>query len=317
MRVLQGTEQLAPDRFRNPVVTLGVFDGVHRGHRRVLARARELADSMPGELVVITFHVHPRAVTTGAPPPLITSLPHRLVLLRRAAVDTTIVLHFDEPLREMSAEEFVDDVLVGRIGLRALVLGHDSHFGYERRGDYPLAGRLRDPRGVPVERVEAFAMPDGSVVSSSAIRDAVAHCDLARAADLLGRPPALYGTGVRGDGRGHALGYPTANLDLGGELRPARGVYGASVEIDGVRRAAVVNIGGRPTFYPEGEARETVEVHVLDWQGDLYGRNLEAVLLGKIRDESRFASADDLRAQIARDVETMRERVAAGAWKLG
>ena len=136
-------------------------------------------------------------------------------------------------------------------------------------------------------------------------------------ADLLGRPPALYGTVVRGDGRGHALGYPTANLDLGGELRPARGVYGASVEIDGVRRAAVVNIGGRPTFYPEGEARETVEVHVLDWQGDLYGRNLEAVLLGKIRDESRFASADDLRAQIARDVETMRERVAAGAWKLG
>lgn len=315
MRRLDDVGLLDPRSFRAPVVAIGVFDGVHRGHRRVLARAREIARPLGGEVVVVTFHVHPRAVTRGAAPPLITSLAHRLVLLEREGVDAAIVLHFDEALREMSAERFVDEVLVARIGVRALVLGHDSRFGHDRRGDFELARARLAPLGVPVEHVEAVTLDDGRIVSSSSIREAVARDDIAAAAELLGRPPALYGTVVRGDGRGRTIGFPTANLDLAGELRPTSGVYGAAVDLDGRTWPAVVNIGGRPTFHPEGGAA-AVEVHLVGFSGDLYGRALEVRLLGRIRDERRFAGADELRAQIARDVAECEERLRRGEWKL-
>jgi len=316
VRVIRGLGPLAAETFTAPVVTIGVFDGVHRGHRRVLETAQSFAKDLGGDLVVITFDVHPRAVTVGKAPPLVTSLEHRLLLLERHGVDATIVLHFDETLREMSAERFVDEVLLARIGVRVLVLGHDSHFGKDRRGDFGLAKKLLAPHGVRVARVDPVRLDDGRIVSSSAIRDAVLHGDFAAGEELVGRPPALYGTVVRGDGRGRTLGFPTANLDLAGELRPSRGVYGASVAVDGRTLPAVVNIGGRPTFHPEGDAADTVEVHVLDWTGDLYGRALEVRLFGRIRDERRFAGADELAAQIARDVATMRERVARGEWRL-
>lgn len=316
MRVVHGTDALGPGDFRAPVVTLGVFDGVHRGHRRVLARARELAHGISGEVVVVTFHQHPRAVTVGVAPPLITSLEHRLVLLEREGVDATVVLHFDAALREMTAERFVEEILVARIGARALVLGHDSHFGKDRRGDAALARRLLDPRGVPVECIDAVRLPDGRVVSSSSIREAVARDDFAAAQELLGRPPALYGTVVKGDGRGRSLGWPTANLDLSGELRPTRGVYGGAVDLGGRAWPAVVNIGGRPTFHPEGEAADTVEVHVIGFTGDLYGRALEVRLLGRLRDERRFSGAGELVAQIARDVAEAQAKIARGEWRL-
>jgi riboflavin kinase/FMN adenylyltransferase len=302
VKVFEGTDGPAPSLFRAPVATIGVFDGVHLGHKRVLARAKELAASLGGEVVVVTFHVHPRAVTVGRAPPLITSLPHRLLLLEREGVDATIVLHFDERLRDMSAERFIDEILVGRIGVRALVLGPDGHFGKDRRGDFDFAKARLAPLGVPVERVEPVKLADGRVVSSSSIREAVARHDIPASEELLGRPPALYGTVVRGDGRGRTLGFPTANLDLAGELRPGRGVYGASVAIDGRPWPAVVNIGGRPTFHPEGDVADAVEVHVIGFSGDLYGRALEVRLLGRLRDERRFAGAEKLKAQIAADV---------------
>jgi riboflavin kinase/FMN adenylyltransferase len=316
VRVIRGLGPLAAETFTAPVVTIGVFDGVHRGHRRVLETAQASASRLGGDLVVVTFDVHPRAVTVGKAPPLVTSLAHRLLLLERQGVDATIVLHFDETLREMSAERFVDEVLVARIGVRVLVLGHDSHFGKDRRGDFALAKKLLEPRGVRVARVEPVRLDDGRIVSSSAIRDAVLNGDFAAGEELVGRPPALYGTVVKGDGRGRTLGYPTANLDLAGELRPSRGVYGASVAIDGRTHPALVNIGGRPTFHPEGDTADTVEVHVLDFAGDLYGRALEVRLFGRLRDERRFAGAEELAAQIARDVAEMRARVARGEWRL-
>jgi riboflavin kinase/FMN adenylyltransferase len=159
-------------------------------------------------------------------------------------------------------------------------------------------------------------MPDGTIVSSSAIRAAVAAGDLDRAADLLGRPPALFGKVVRGEQRGRVLGFPTANLDLGGELRPLRGVYGAWTELEGRRFPAVVNIGGRPTFHPEGTVADAVEIHIPGWSGDLYGRMLEAFLLGRIREERKFDGAEALRAQIARDVETLGDHVRSGRWRV-
>ncbi len=339
MRILRGTSELSPERFRDPVVTIGVFDGVHRGHRVLLAQGREMAARAGGEFVVLTFHIHPRAVTTGDAPALITSLPHRLHLLEREGVDTTVVLHFDDALREMPARQFVEDILLTRIGVRGVALGYDSHFGHNREGGPELLQQLLGPRGIPVQATEAVCLRRdassagdagdvsscdvpgaGEIVSSSAIRAAVASRDLATAARLLGRPPALFGTVVKGDGRGRQLGIPTANLDLGGELRPQRGVYGAHVTVDGATYAAAVNIGGRPTFYPEDDGADTVEAHLIGFDGalhgDLYGRSLEVVLLGHLRDEQRFDGPDALRAQIERDIAVLLGRIEDGTWRL-
>lgn len=318
MRTIHGTAELVPARFRRPVATIGVFDGVHRGHRAVLARTREMAARIGGEVVVLTFHVHPRAVTVGQAPPLVTSLPHRIHLLAREGVDTTVVLHFDEVLRGMEAERFVEEVLVAGIGVHGVVAGHDTHFGHNRRGDPEMLRAMLEPRGIPVVRVEPVVLRDGVVVSSSAIRESVAAGDLDLAARMLGRPPALLGRVVSGDGRGKGLGFPTANLDLEGELRPGRGVYGAAVEIDGRTHAAAVNVGSRPTFRrgKSGAAEEVIEVHVVGWSGNLYGRRLEVFLFGRIRDERKFDSPEALRAQIAEDVAVLRERVLSGTWRL-
>lgn len=315
MRTIYGIDGLDPERFRNPVVTIGVFDGIHRGHRAVLARTREMAARRNGEVVVLTFDVHPRQVTTGRPPPLITSLAHRLLLLGREGVDVTIVLQFDAALRETPAEAFVRDVLLGGIGAVGVVLGHDSHFGHERRGNAALLHAMLGPLGIPVEDTEPVTLEDGTVVSSSAIRAAVASGDLEAASRLLGRPPALFGTVVRGDGRGRHLGFPTANLDMRHELRPGRGVYGGKATIDGVTWPAVINIGGRPTFAPE-EDEDTVEVHVIGFDGDLYGRDLEVTLFDKLRDEARFDGPEALRDQITRDCLDLLARIRERTWSL-
>ena len=308
MRIFRHIADLTPERFRQPVVTIGVFDGLHLGHRALLARARALADRLDGELVVVTFHVHPRQLTEGRAPRMLTSIEHRVRLLGRLGVDTTVVLHFDDEMRTMPATRFVEDILVARIGVQGAVLGYDSHFGHERQGDHAFLKAMLEPRGIPVERTDPIKLTDGEVVSSSAIRTAVANSDLDRAAELLGRPPALFGVVVRGDGRGRTLGFATANLDLQGELRPPRGVYAASVEIDGTVHPAAVNVGGRPTFYPEGEHADTVEVHLLDFAGQLYGLELEVVLLSRLRDEQKFDSVEELKAQIAADVAAVRAR---------
>ncbi len=323
MRTLYGTDALSPDRFRNPVVTIGVFDGIHRGHRAVLARTREMAARKNGEVVVLTFDVHPRKVTTGAPPPLITSLDHRLLLLGREGVDVTVVLRFDAALRETSAEDFVDDVLLRGIGAVGVVLGHDSHFGHDRRGNVDLLRSLLGPQDIPVESTEPVTLAEGNVVSSSAIRAAVTGGDLAEAGRLLGRTPALFGTVVRGEQRGRTLGFPTANLDMRHELRPGRGVYGARTTIDGQTWPAVVNIGGRPTFRPEDDVaaadhqpEDTVEVHVIGFDGDLYGRDLEVTLFDKLRDERRFDGVAALRDQITLDCLEMLARLREREWTL-
>jgi riboflavin kinase/FMN adenylyltransferase len=293
-----------------------VFDGVHRGHRAVLARTREMAARKNGEVVVLTFDVHPRKVTTGAPPPLITSLGHRLLLLGREGVDVTVVLRFDAAMRETPAETFVEEVLLRGIGAVGVVLGHDSHFGHDRRGNVDLLREMLEPRGIPVESTEPVTLAEGTVVSSSAIRLAVSTGDLVEAGRLLGRTPALFGTVVRGDQRGRTLGFPTANLDMRHELRPGRGVYGARTTIDGCTWPAVVNIGGRPTFRPEDGDGDTVEVHVLGFDGDLYGHDLEVTLFDKLRDERRFDGPEALRDQITRDCLAVLGRLREREWTL-
>ena len=308
-------EDLAPSLFRRPVAALGVFDGIHLGHRAVLRETVALARASGGEAVAVTFDIHPRIVVEGRSPGLLTSLPHRLRLLAEAGAQAVAVLRFDQALRERSAEEFLEGILLARIGITGLVLGPDSHFGKDRRGTSDLARAFLEPRGVPVRSVGPVLCPRGPV-SSTAIRDAVRAGDLEGAAMMLGRPPSVLGTVVRGDGRGRTLGTPTANLDLSHEIRPPRGVYvGRALLAPGEDRPALVNVGGRPTFHPEGSAVDTVEAWFPGWEGDLYGREIEVRFLARLREERRFAGPEELKAQIRKDHEAMVEwiRLHSGA----
>jgi riboflavin kinase/FMN adenylyltransferase len=307
MRRYLGPDSLRPEAFRSPVVTIGVFDGLHRGHAHVIDHLRTFADRVGGEAVVVTFDTHPMAVIAGAPPRHILSTEHRLVLLERLGVDAVVVLPFDEATRRTPHDVFAQQILVDGIGARGLLFGYNSNFGFEGRGTpttlAPLAARHH------IEIVEAPAIQaEGAPISSSRIRDAIERGDFPAASAMLGRPHALYGIVVRGDGRGRQLGFPTANVDLGGEIVPPSGVYQVVVELRGQRYAAVANLGLRPTF-DGGTAglppQPILEVHIPNVDFDFYGERIEVEFLRKIRDERRFPSKEALVAQIRADVASL------------
>jgi riboflavin kinase/FMN adenylyltransferase len=295
------------------VVSIGVFDGVHLGHQAILAANRARAADLGARATVVTFQTHPKGTLLGRAPRTLTSLEHRLELFRRAGIEHTLVLAFDAALRERSAEDFVRETLVRDLGARAFVLGFDSKFGRDRRGTPQL---LRD-LGLDVEVVGKVEV-GGRAVSSTAIREAVELGDLAGAARMLGRPVSVLGTVVYGSRRGRDLGFPTANLDLHHELHPPPGVWvGRALVLGdaGAPRAlpAVANIGFRPTLAGQASAEPTVEVHLLDFQGDLYGRDLEFEFHALLRGEQRFEGPAELAAQIARDVTEARRILSARA----
>ncbi len=304
---------LAPDAFRSPTVTTGVFDGVHAGHRKVLAELTGWASQDPaGDAVVLTFDVHPRAVLRDEPPKLITSLDHRLRLFAQEGVDAAVVLHFTREASSIEPEAFVERILVGRIGARRVLLGEDHRFGRARRGDLELLKTLGRQHGFEARAVDLEVGP-GVVISSTEIRAAIEEGRLDDASAMLGRPVSVIGDVVTGDGRGAQLGFATANLDLHHEARPPRGVYAATVTIlpplEELRAGAawpepshlaVVNVGRRPTFHPEAQ-EDLVEPHLLGFEGDLVGRALEVTFIERLRAEKRFDGPDALVAQIERD----------------
>ena len=304
MRRLDGFAALSPAAFRRPVVSIGVFDGVHRGHRHVLECLRSLADRLDGEAVVITFDTHPRAVLEGAPPKPLLSLPHRLVLLERLGVDATVVLPFDERTRDMPYDRFVEDVLVKGMGVRGLLLGYNTNFGRGGLGTFRTVEPLAGTYGFVVAEAPPVSV-HGLPISATRIREAIESGRLSDAEDLLGRPHALLGTVVHGDGRGRLLGFPTANLDLEGELLPPAGVYQVVATVRGQRCAAVANVGRRPTFPGARPPRPLLEVHVPGIAFDFYGEPVEVELVRKIRDEVRFESREALVAQIRKDVASL------------
>lgn len=303
---------LNADRLPQParagsVVSVGVFDGVHLGHAAILRTNVERARALEARATVVTFRQHPKSVLLGRGPRTLTSLDHRLELFRRAGIDHTVALTFDETLRQVPADEFARQFLVGALAARKLVLGFDSKFGRDRAGTPELLREL----GFDVE-VVGQVLVGGRAVSSTAIREAVELGDLDGAARMLGRRVALYGDVVHGRHLGHQLGFPTANLDLHHELRPPVGVYAAFARVleggaPGPARPAVVNVGFRPTVDGERPEAPQVEVHVLDFDQDLYGKHVEVEFVSRLRDEQRFPDLDALRAQIRRDVEHARQ----------
>lgn len=304
----------APEAAEAAVVSIGVFDGVHLGHQAILAANVARAQELQACPTVVTFRRHPKRVLLGHEPRTLTSLEHRLTLFGRHGIEHTLALSFDQELRAMPAEAFVHEVLVGRLAARAFVLGFDSKFGRDRAGTpESLAAAGLDVTVVP--KVEV----GGRAVSSTAIREAVELGDLEGAARMLGRPVSVLGHVVAGDRLGRRIGFPTANLDLHHQLHPPVGVYAAwahHVDRETARdleppHRAVVNIGFRPTVSGEVPANPRIEVHLLGWEGDLYGEHLEVEFLARLRGERRFPDLDALRAAISRDAAEA-ARVLAG-----
>jgi riboflavin kinase/FMN adenylyltransferase len=294
---------------RGAVVSIGVFDGVHVGHQAILAQNIAQARELGAEPTVVTFRRHPKRLLLGRAPKELTTLEHRFELFRRAGVEHVVALEFDERLRETSAADFAGEILERGLATRHLVLGFDSKFAKDREGTPEW---LRE-QGWSVEVVPQVVVRHRPV-SSTAIREAVELGDLDGAEAMLGRPVAVLGRVVHGRALGRELGFPTANLNVLHALHPPGGVYAGRARLVGAgdvlaAHDAVLNIGTRPTV-ANGDAHVTVEVHLFDWSGSLYGRRLEVELLARLREERRFASQADLQAQIARDVEAAREALA-------
>jgi riboflavin kinase/FMN adenylyltransferase len=291
-------DQPLPESLRGSVIALGNFDGFHLGHQAVVNRAITLGFHERRPVIVATFEPHPvRFFKPDVPPFRLTSLDQRERLFAQAGADGMLVFNFDKGLATTSAEDFVAEILAKRLGVGAVVTGTDFTFGRGRAGNAEVMRSLGAAQGIATETVAPVIL-DGEPVSSSRIRDALAAADPATATHLLTRPFAVEAIVERGDGRGHDLGYPTANVLLGRYQRPAHGIYAVRVRLDdGSEHSGVASFGTRPTF--EGRD-EVLETYVFDWQGDLYGRRIEVDLIAYIRPEAKFDSIDAL-------VERMRE----------
>ena len=304
MRVYEDPAALRPAEFTSPVVTVGVFDGLHAGHRELLSELRAWAARAAGESVVITFRAHPRAVLSRSGPTHITSLQHRLLLLEREGIDACILLDFTPELGRMSAEEFTRVFLVERLEAKGLLMGFDSRIGRGGEGTPEMMVGTGERLGIEVRRFDAVEL-EGEVVSSTRIREHIIAGRLEMAGEMLGRAVTVLGTVVRGEGRGRSLGFPTANLDLHHEARPPAGVYAAEALLEEERMPALVSIGSRPTFHP-GAGTEIIEVHIPGFEGDLYGRDMEVRFLAKIREQRDFPGAAELIERMKEDARELR-----------
>ena len=290
------------------ILTIGTYDGLHRGHLSVIDQVIELARERGCRSAVVTFDPHPAVVVRPeSAPRLLTTVEQRLELLEQTGIDAVVVLPFDESAASEEAEDFVQRVFVDALGVSTVVVGQDFHFGRLRRGDVALLTELGAAADFSVVPVELCALDGVGVISSTAIRRAVSDGRLDEATAMLGRDVEVAGVVITGDQRGRTIGFPTANLDLGERyLVPADGVYAGICTLpDGSTHECAVNIGRRPTFYAAAD-RSLVEAHLLDFDGDLYGQHLRVRLIGRIRDERRFDGLDELIAQLDLDIASTR-----------
>jgi len=311
MRVIRHLARRA-ERLPGSVLTLGNFDGAHLGHQAIVHRAVARARETAGVAVALTFEPHPVAVLAPAHAPLMLQTLHdRLASLAGLGIDVTVVQRFTRAFAALDPEAFVRDFLLRHVELAHVVVGYNVNFGRDRAGTSETLRALGARLGFGVEVVGPVAAGDGEQVSSTRLRTLLQAGDMPRARALLGRPYALRGRVVVGDRRGRTLGFPTANLHLrAGLLLPPDGVYAVGVEVDGRAHEGVLNIGVRPTF---AGRRRTIEVHLLDFSGDLYRRWLVVKLIERLRGEEAFSGPEALRAAIARDVERARRVLGGGS----
>ncbi len=295
------------------VVTIGVYDGVHLGHRALIGRVGAMAGELGAASAVVTFDRHPATVVRPESAPLLlTDLDQRLELLESTGVDYTLVIRFDADRAAESAEDFVREVLVGCLNARAVVVGHDFHFGRDRGGNVPMLQKLGAELGFDVLGINLVAdVDDSEVVSSTRIRGLLAEGDVAGAARLLGRPHEVRGVVQHGDARGRDLGFPTANVAVPADiLLPADGIYAGWYERpDGAVHPTALSLGRRPTFYAAAEL-SLLECYLLDFEGDLYDEPAKVRFVARLRGEAKFDSVDALVDQMSRDVDEARSLLA-------
>lgn len=292
------------------VVTIGAFDGVHRGHQYLIRQLREYAENHGQVPVVLTFYPHPEMVLRGFRPGFYLTLPdEKARLLGELGVELVITHPFNEEIRLIRAQAFVESLLT-HLKMKSLWIGADFALGYKREGNVAFLQAQGRRQGFNV-RVVDLMDAGGERVSSTRIRAALNNGEAAEAGRLLGRPHRVTGIVVKGDKRGRTIGFPTANLDVGQEQAiPASGVYAGWVEVGADRYPSVVNIGVRPTF--DGASNMTIEAHLLGYTGDLYGQEISLSFVERLRAEKKFNSVEELITQIQLDVEKGRELLSAG-----
>lgn len=302
-----------PGLLKKSAIALGFFDGVHPGHQVVIGKAVEEAKRLGVTAGVVTFKDHPRALTRGFSPLLLTVIEQRLELFESLGVEATLVLSFTEDLCRLSPREYVENILVGAMGAKSISVGYNHHFGKDREGDASLLEKLGAELDFCVHAAP-MVFVDGEEVSSSRVRDLVINCKVAEATSVLSRPYALIGEVVRGEGRGRKLGFPTANMAICEyQIVPGRGVYAGVARLsDGRNLPAVINVGYRPTFKPQpgvseaGGAALLVEVHILDFDENLYNSTIQVDFTAHLRPEQKFDGVEALRTQIAADCNIAR-----------
>lgn len=297
MKIFHGTENA--NIARPTVLTLGVFDGLHLGHQEIMRKVVERARAVDAVATAITFDPHPRAVLyPDSAPPMLQTLDQRLANLEVLGIEQTIVIPFTREFSGQPAENFLADIIYDRLQAREVYLGKGFAFGKDRGGNIELLRVMSEKLGFIADEVEEVQLR-GMRISSSKIRKLLADGYVNLARRLLGRPYGVEGVIIRGNRRGHTIGFPTANLKPQNRVIPKFGVYATATLIDGSWRKSITNIGVRPTF--ESDADPSIETYVFDFDGDLYGDVLRVRFLHRIRDERKFNGIDELKAQIEKD----------------
>jgi riboflavin kinase/FMN adenylyltransferase len=299
MKVYQGIEQF--NQVQGAVVTLGTFDGVHLGHQKILKRLKELAAQNGGETVVLTFNPHPRMVLypDDHKLKLLSTIEERMVRFKEAGIDHLIIVPFTKEFSRMSASEFVENIILDKIGASILVIGHDHRFGKNREGDYKVLEQLASERNFLLEETAAEDWEE-ITISSTKIRAALEAGDIAKANALLGHHYSFVAEVIHGDAIGRTIGFPTANLKPTEyfKLIPGDGVYAVYVNVDGSVYGGMMNMGFRPTV---GGIAHTREVHIFDFDGNIYGQELTITVVNRIRNEEKFANIEALKIQLGLD----------------
>lgn len=287
--------------FRNAVITIGTFDGVHKGHQQILSQLKEEATKIGGETVIVTFHPHPRKIVSSVPGDvkLLNTQAEKKLLLEKAGIDHLVVVPFDHHFANQSAEEYIVDFLYKYFNPHTIIIGYDHRFGKGRTGDYHLLEKYGQELGFSVKEIPEQLLHE-IAVSSTRIRKAIIENDIATANAALGYPYFFEGLVVEGNQLGRTIGYPTANLHIGSEekLIPGNGVYAVQVQITDKTYGGMMNIGLRPTV--DGKKR-VIEVNIFDFNDNIYGEQLRIHVLQQLRNEIKFDGLEALKAQLGRD----------------
>ena len=288
---------------QNPVLTVGTFDGVHLGHRKIIARLHDLAKAINGESVIFTFDPHPRKIVAPAETNLrlLTTLDEKIELFEQSGIDHLIIYPFTPGFAQLTYEQFVEQILVGQIHTKSLVVGYDHKFGKGRQGDFEFLKSCADRLGFQIEKLDVLLMNESNI-SSTKIREAIQIGDFDTANAFLGYPFTLHGTVVEGQKLGRQIQFPTANIEASDpdKIIPGYGVYAVQAKVQYKTYLGMLNIGSRPTVNHNADHR-SIEVHLLDFDLDIYGKHLELIFFRKLREEQKFESLVALKEQLAKD----------------